>query len=432
MTSAFPFLSEYDPPGTSEGTIDPLGLYQIADQLAVQLVPAVRERMQRIRFLTMMSVGALVTEGLEDDPTHRDASPYLVWEWLVIEALVRQATDERHIAGVAGRNMAKVALRQHGYLDARSYLKTPRILGTHGIYKRLAVHLGLLNVHLAAGPNAERLVDAWARDLGLGGINGWKSQRERWRAAVEKSLRNEPPRTKQPDGNEGWKTLAEAFAPGECKGRERRALESLLHSTDARALGALPAIWELQREFDDDAFREEGLHVRLARKRPDYQPLLEAIVSYEDFARSLQDAFDLVLTESAAHDGQAFAVTDLRKDKDFKASVEGLHEKFAAAFRALAEVRLVGSSPHHLFRERFERFAEPMDPAACARALCEHHVEIQRRKSAEGKRSWFDSLGPDRIYVRHAYRKPRRESLPGRYVHEYRGYPIRRFRDDLS
>jgi hypothetical protein len=52
MTTTFPFLTSYDPPGTSEGTLDPMGLYQIADQLAVQLVPAVRERMQRIRFLT--------------------------------------------------------------------------------------------------------------------------------------------------------------------------------------------------------------------------------------------------------------------------------------------------------------------------------------------------------------------------------------------
>ena len=34
-----PFLTSYDPPGTSEGTLDPLGLYQIADRLAVQLVP---------------------------------------------------------------------------------------------------------------------------------------------------------------------------------------------------------------------------------------------------------------------------------------------------------------------------------------------------------------------------------------------------------
>src|SRR6185295_15158411 len=93
LAASFPFLTSYDPSGTSEGTLDPLGLYQIADQLAVQLVPAVRERMQRIRFLTGMTVGALVTEGLEDNPDIRDASPYLVWEWLVVEALMRTAAD---------------------------------------------------------------------------------------------------------------------------------------------------------------------------------------------------------------------------------------------------------------------------------------------------------------------------------------------------
>jgi hypothetical protein len=75
-TIMFPFLTSYDPPGTSEGTLDPLGLCQIADQLAMQLVPAVRERMQRIRFLTAMAVGALVTEGLEDDIHQRDASEF--------------------------------------------------------------------------------------------------------------------------------------------------------------------------------------------------------------------------------------------------------------------------------------------------------------------------------------------------------------------
>lgn len=71
---AFPFLTTYDPPGTSEGTLDPLGLYQIADQLAVQLVPAVRERMIRIRFLTAMAVGTFITEGFDDNPQLRDAS----------------------------------------------------------------------------------------------------------------------------------------------------------------------------------------------------------------------------------------------------------------------------------------------------------------------------------------------------------------------
>ena len=56
----------------------------------------------------------------------------------------------------------------------------------------------------------------------------------------------------------------------------------------------------------------------------------------------------------------------------------------------------------------------------------------QRSKSADGKRPWFDSLGQDRIYIRHQFREPRRDIMPGRYVHDYRGGPIRRFYDDLS
>ena len=89
-----PFLTVYDPPGSSEGSLDPLGLYLIADQLAMKLVPGVRERMLRVRFLTPMTVGALVTEGLEANPHHPETPPYLVWEWLVVEAIIRAFSDE--------------------------------------------------------------------------------------------------------------------------------------------------------------------------------------------------------------------------------------------------------------------------------------------------------------------------------------------------
>ncbi len=65
MTLVLPSLTTFDPETSSEGTLDPLGLYLIADQLATRLVPAVRERMQRIRFLTAMAVGAIVTEEFE-------------------------------------------------------------------------------------------------------------------------------------------------------------------------------------------------------------------------------------------------------------------------------------------------------------------------------------------------------------------------------
>jgi hypothetical protein len=112
--------------------------------------------------------------------------------------------------------------------------------------------------------------------------------------------------------------------------------------------------------------------------------------------------------------------------------VHGLHKRFEAAHRALSAVSLTGVSLHNLFDERFSAFAEPLDAGGCARTLCSHHETVQRAKSAGGKRPWFDRLGQDRIYVRHAYRIARPEIQVGRYLHDYRGWPIRRFYVDLA
>ncbi|MFO0915212.1 MAG: hypothetical protein U0795_19780 [Pirellulales bacterium] len=432
MSVTLPFLTTYDPLGTSEGTLDPLGLYQIADQLAVQLVPAVRERMQRIRFLTAMAVGALVTEGIDGDPSLRDASPYLVWEWLIVEAIVRSRAEDGATWGVPGTLVTRRALDQHGYLDARSYLKTARIFGFHGVYKRLASHLGLVDVHLSAGPNAELLVDAWARGLGLGGLANAKVLLSRWSAAVRRSLSERPPRTKPNWGMESWSELADAFAPATAKARERRCIREHLLASDERRLGALSRLWQLQTEFSGEQFREEQLHDRLEQVEPAYGPLLAAIRAYEEFARSAQDAFDILRAEGARMDVQGFCVTDISKDEEFAKSVNGLHKRFEAARDALSEVNLTGVSLHNLFDERFGAFAEPMDAGGFARVLCSHHETVQRAKSADGKRPWFDRLGQDRIYVRQAYRIARPEIQMGRYLHDYRGWPIRRFYIDLA
>jgi hypothetical protein len=197
-------------------------------------------------------------------------------------------------------------------------------------------------------------------------------------------------------------------------------------------LGALPTIWRLQDEYSDEGYEEERLHDGLEAEAPEYRPLLAAIRSYEAFARSLQDAFDILRAEAALPDTHGFVLSDIAKESEFRRSVGQLSQLFESANEALGALRLAGTSPQLLFRERFAAFADRLDPASCAGALCAHHDDVQRRKSADGKRSWFDRLGPDRIYVRHAYRESRRESMPGRYVHDYRGRPIRRFWADLK
>ncbi len=191
MSIVLPSLTTFDPETSSEGTLDPLGLYLIADQLATKLVPAVRERMQRIRFLTVMAVGAVLSEELEWKAGDSACEPWLVWEWLVVEALLRSPTIAPELRGVPGTLVTKRALRSHQYLDERSYLKTPRIFGFHGVYKRLAIHLGLVDVHMNPQASAEELVQAWARD------HGWLTRQEVnqvfevWRTGLRLHISNE-------------------------------------------------------------------------------------------------------------------------------------------------------------------------------------------------------------------------------------------------
>ena len=432
MVATLPFLTSYDPPGSSEGSLDPLGLYQIADRLAIHLVPDIRERMQRVRFLTAVAVGALVTEGLEHDPRIRDASPYLVWEWLVVEALIRGKGSDPGNWGVPGTQVGRRALNRQGYLDAKSYLKTPRIFGFYGVYKRLAVRLGLVDVHLAPAPNTEKLVDGWARGLGFQGLRGVQPMIQRWAGAVRRSLAQKPPHTKTGWGSGEWTKLANAFVPWGATGLEKQFLRELLLEVGDNSLGALPAIWELQSEIEDERFREELLHEKLREREPQFAGLLDGIRAYELFARSLQDGFDLLRAEASRSNGLAFEVTQVARQPDFIRAAENLKERFESAHRALSAEVLLSTRLQNLFEDRFRAFSEPLGIADSALALFEHHEKIQAHKAAAGKRPWFDSLGQGRIHIRHAYRVDQAKVQLDRYVHDYRGRPIRRFYKDLS
>ena len=395
MTLVLPALTAFDPETSSEGTLDPLGLYLIADQLATKLVPAVRERMQRIRFLTVMAVGAVLSEELESNAESNECEPWLVWEWLVVEALLRSPTIATELRGVPGTLVTKRALTSHQYLDELSYLKTPRIFGFHGVYKRLAIHLGLVDVQMSPLSSAEELVQAWTRD------QGWLTRQDAnqafdvWRTGLRRSLEATPPRTY-------------TYWSGEkC---------------------ALSTIWSLQEEFDDDNYCEESVFVELKARLPNLLPLLDAITFYEAFCRKLTDGFNLIRKYAVYADMRGLKVTELGVESKFVTAVAGISSAFESAY---ATLQAFDGTLAIEFDERFRAFAEPMESSETAVALCNHHESIQRGKSVSGKRTWFDRLGEDRIYLRQQYRESISEPMPDRFVHDYRARPIRNFYKDL-
>ena len=428
MTLVLPALTAFDPETSSEGTLDPLGLYLIADQLATKLVPAVRERMQRIRFLTVMAVGAVLSEELESNAESNECEPWLVWEWLVVEALLRSPTIATELRGVPGTLVTKRALTSHQYLDELSYLKTPRIFGFHGVYKRLAIHLGLVDVQMSPLSSAEELVQAWTRD------QGWLTRQDAnqafdvWRTGLRRSLEATPPRTYTYWSGEKWEQLAQAMRPDGAGKYEKKVLSRLLLNNDHRSLGALSTIWSLQEEFDDDNYCEESVFVELKARLPNLLPLLDAITFYEAFCRKLTDGFNLIRKYAVYADMRGLKVTELGVESKFVTAVAGISSAFESAYATLQafDGRLAIE-----FDERFRAFAEPMESSETAVALCEHHESIQRGKSESGKRTWFDRLGEDRIYLRQQYRESISEPMPDRFVHDYRARPIRNFYKDL-
>jgi hypothetical protein len=94
-----PLLSDEDKAETSEGGLDPLGLVQVAEALAVRLVPGVRERMSHPRYLTAMAMSMEVCRRFPEETLARDGiSP----PWLVSPSMLRSP-----IATLPGSAFAK-------------------------------------------------------------------------------------------------------------------------------------------------------------------------------------------------------------------------------------------------------------------------------------------------------------------------------------
>jgi hypothetical protein len=67
-----PLLTEEDPKEFTEGTLDPVGLVAIAESLAEQLVPAVRERQDHPRYLTAIAASRALTSEFDDNRIAKD------------------------------------------------------------------------------------------------------------------------------------------------------------------------------------------------------------------------------------------------------------------------------------------------------------------------------------------------------------------------
>lgn len=425
-----PFLSEFDPPQQTEGTIDPLGMYAIADALGTKLAPGVRERQSHPRYLTLAAVGSVVCDGLDPD---REPPPWLVLEWYAVEGLVRCQGVAGDIQGLPGRNKVSDAIRRAEAVCASTYLKTPTVFGFHGIYRILGEEAEVF----ADGALLERgseLVEAWEQDQGLVGFRANAGEMASIRRSLAQAVRDgqDAGRTARSSNWAGWEFFARHLTPRRCGQRERALLwrficgepGSLRHELCRFAVSE-----EGQRTWQGAEGSERAFHqVLLPRASESMQTLLRAVVAYESLARRLQDGFDdcLHALSSARNPlsprGLARAANVQRAAKE----VPALYEEACS--------RLGGVEPQLALRleTAFGGFSMPVDPVAWVELLLAHHERIQSRKPPNGKAPWILRFDDGRFAVRPAYRRDQ----PGRgddlYVHGYRTNPVWSFATDVE
>jgi len=294
-----PLLTEADPATTSEGSIDPLGLYAIADALAVRLVPGVRERQSHPRFLTAIAVSLAICSEFDDEAVAADgvSEPWQVFEWYVVEGLVRAISNGDQLRGLPGREKTATAIRDGVSLSANRYLKTPSVFGFHGVYRVLSRALGI-EVAGRLGELGYDLLTTWAEEQRLEGFCGTaEGSGALWRRTIAAAVRDglEQGAVARKAGWAGWQFFKDHLSHHNIGRKETKLILQALLDSEGGFRG--PVLEFLVsgpgRDVWQESESERRFHTALAsRCDSSLQELLQAITTYEIYARILQDAFD--------------------------------------------------------------------------------------------------------------------------------------------
>src|SRR2546427_1303211 len=339
-----PYRSLSDPEVKGDGSIDPLGLATLADHLGVWILPGMTARMWLPRFLTAMAVTSTIVEPYIEQLARDAVSPsWLVLEWYYVEAMagLRQenAGSFRRIPGI---DKARQALHDQVPMNATRYLKTPKVFGFHGIYKRLARHTDIVNDDLALGENGYRLVRTWEKEQGLSGFSD-REITEGESAKLRRTLRDavrDALASGQSERQGRW-SGAEFFTghlvPHRTGRQEARFLWDLFTATGAEPRGEIFRLLrapDVRRQLKDEE-SERRLLARLGSGTSEgLTARIAAIEAYESVCRPLQEAWDRIRLLSSHRRPAVIAADDVAKDARFSEIAAGL----GAAIQRASEI----------------------------------------------------------------------------------------------
>lgn len=428
-----PTLSAYQTLENSQGTLDPLGLYSIADRLALRLAPGLRERMKHPRYLTAMAVGAIICSAFSEEELAADeiSPPWQVFEWYVVSALVKRFEREEpnQLLGMPGREKTTRALKEGVPLSAIRYLKTPTVFGFHGVYRTLARGIKLTDEN-QIGEFGTSLVDIWEKEQGLDGfrVGVRGSAGSEFRNKLQEAVLNglKAGAVAKSWGWEFYYRLADFLAP-KSPGKNEAAIlfnELLRGETDSRGELIRFLISKEGQEIVKSG-SEKTVHTTFLQYSTSNKPLLLAIQAYEKICRLLYNAFYEILQWMEGHQSKG-NISQLAVLPHVKKAIKKLPASFSEADSLLEPFTYEAG----LFLDNFYQLRESYEPDEWVRLLFEHHIKVQRNKPPNGKAPWILEHSHD-SYLLNTILASGAE-LNDEYVHQYRTYTLHSFMIDLG
>ncbi|MBU1101434.1 MAG: hypothetical protein KKA84_13625 [Bacteroidetes bacterium] len=429
-----PRLSQYDPVVSSEGTLDPLGLFPISDKLALLLFPGLRERMSHPRFLTLIALGTVICSDFDDDVVASDGvtEPWQIFEWYVVQSLVTtfRKEDPTQLRGLPGVEKVTSAITNNIPLNRANYLKLPTVFGFTGVYRTLAKELKLIEGN-RLGEFGDELVRAWEQEENQYGFYAnpegpGKELRKKLFDAIKDSLENAV--VKRNTNWTGFYNLGQHIAPYKLNKKEEEIIYKAVLGKREQLSREIIKFYETKDAAGlwYKVKSEKQLQMALRKvASPKLKEILDLIMLYEEFARKLQDAFDIILFLMTGNNG--LSVKDLTKHSEFGKLLRDTHLLYDQTYQKLEQHGIAGD-----FEKRFSSFSLKYTVEEAILNLLKHHEITQKNKPPHGKKAWYSRSEDGRLYIEAATRKDERPELTDEYVHYYRTRPIYSFLRDLG
>ncbi len=425
------FTTQLDALANGGGSLDPMGLYAIADRMATTLVPGVRERMSKLRYLTASAYGAEVCRGMSDEPMlQARLEPYMALEFHLVSGWIYQFRErEGEIAGLPGIQKSQECFQTSRHLTPGRYLKTASVFGFHGVYRTLATDLRIVDEHYLLGATGEALVEEVQNQFNSAGVP-WDHHLDLMRRAVRET-RNEGETSRAWDWNVHG-DAAHILKPHNMSPREQEILSDALFSEGQFGRHELlsflkskagQAKWAGENEREVyEAFSKTSLS-------QETKNIVEAILAFEAMAKLLHDAFHQVL--SHVEQGAQLKTEKLCSLPAVSLAADKMGDRYQ---RVLESMSLAGMEAERQRVEgSFAGFGSLYGNAeAFLDAMIHHHQDVQKSKGRNGKQAWIRRSEDDRWYADVLGRAEQVDVETNAFVHQYRIRPLMSFLQTLG